>query len=136
MSFLNTPLLTMLGTRMSYDSERQAVLSQNLANIDTPDYRPKDLAPLEFKDLLVGGASRLPMQATSPMHITASGGFTTTFDVIQAAQDAETKPIGNAVNLEDQMTKIAQNQTDFQLSSSVYQKLIAMYRVSLGGSNS
>ncbi len=132
MSFYDAPIMKMLGTRMAYESERQAVLTQNLANIDTPGYKPRDLEPLAFKDLLVGGAQRLPMATTSPAHIGQPGGLNTQFNVISQAQSFETKPIGNAVSLEEQMANMAANQNDFQLSTTVYQNMITLFKTALG----
>jgi flagellar basal-body rod protein FlgB len=51
-------LFQLISARMSWLSQRQAVLSQNIANADTPDYRPKDLRVADFTRLVEGFAGR------------------------------------------------------------------------------
>ena len=43
------PLFSMLRTRMQWHQERQRLLSENVSNADTANYRPRDLAPLNFE---------------------------------------------------------------------------------------
>jgi flagellar basal-body rod protein FlgB len=45
MPITDIPILSMLRTRMEWHQERQHVLAENVANADTPNYRPRDLAP-------------------------------------------------------------------------------------------
>ena len=45
MPITDIPILSMLRTRMEWHQERQRVLAENVANADTPNYRPRDLAP-------------------------------------------------------------------------------------------
>ena len=42
------PLFSMLRTRMQWHQERQKVLAENVANADTPNFRTRDLKPLDF----------------------------------------------------------------------------------------
>ncbi len=48
MAITDLPLFSMLRTRMQWHQERQRLLSENVANSDTPNYRPRDLAPREI----------------------------------------------------------------------------------------
>ena len=57
-------LIQKLSANLSYLTERQAVLSQNIANIDTPRYKANDLKKVDFNKL-VATNSRLEMKATS-----------------------------------------------------------------------
>jgi flagellar basal-body rod protein FlgB len=41
------PLFKLISARLAWLSQRQVVIGQNLANADTPDYRPRDLRPKE-----------------------------------------------------------------------------------------
>ena len=51
------PLFAMLKSRMGYLSQRQKVIAQNVANADTPGYRPSDLKPYSFQASLMNQAS-------------------------------------------------------------------------------
>ena len=48
MPITDLSLFSMLRTRMQWHQERQRLLSENVANSDTPTYRPRDLAPLQL----------------------------------------------------------------------------------------
>ena len=41
-------LFKAIGAKMEYLSQRQNIISQNIANADTPGYQPKDLKPVDF----------------------------------------------------------------------------------------
>lgn len=43
MNLKSMPLFGLMGRRMAWLTQRQMVLSQNIANADTPGYKPKDL---------------------------------------------------------------------------------------------
>ena len=47
MAISDLPLLGMLKTRMRWHQARQGILANNVANADTPNFRPSDLRPLE-----------------------------------------------------------------------------------------
>ena len=56
------PVLKMITTQMDWLNQRQKVISQNIANADTPDYVAHDLAPLDFADLARGQGTKLKMK--------------------------------------------------------------------------
>ena len=43
MSLLNTPLLGLLSRALDLTAQRQALVSQNIANVDTPGYHTRDI---------------------------------------------------------------------------------------------
>ena len=51
-------LFDLISARAGWLAQRQAVLGQNVANADTPGFRPLDLAPASFERLLQGGWAR------------------------------------------------------------------------------
>ena len=50
MALDDIPLFSMLKGRLSYLNQRQQVISQNVANSDTPGYTPNDLKPFTIED--------------------------------------------------------------------------------------
>ncbi|HCA26432.1 MAG TPA: flagellar basal body rod protein FlgB [Betaproteobacteria bacterium] len=51
---------------------RQQLLSSNIANADTPNYKAKDIDfAAELHRVQQGGSSRLKLEATSPRHLPA-----------------------------------------------------------------
>ena len=50
MAVADIPILSLLRTRLDWAEARQRVLAENVANSDTPKFRPHDLAPLKLDD--------------------------------------------------------------------------------------
>lgn len=124
------PILSMLRTKMQWHQERQRLLSENIANSDTPKFKPSDLTPPKF-DSSVAGPS-VSLQRTSSVHLTGfSGGDSTVFQRGKPG-GAETRPAGNAVSLEDEMLKVAENQMDYQAAASLYTKSLGLMKTALG----
>ena len=48
MSINDIPGLAVLRTRMQWHQERQRVLAENVANSDTPNFKPRDLVEPKF----------------------------------------------------------------------------------------
>ncbi len=48
MAITDIPILSMLRTRLDWAQARQKVLAQNVANADTPQFRPRDLTAPVF----------------------------------------------------------------------------------------
>ena len=42
------PIFAMLRTKLQWHQERQRLLAENVANAETPEFRPSDLAPPAF----------------------------------------------------------------------------------------
>jgi len=130
MAISDLPIFSMLRTRMNWHQERQRLLAENVANADTPNYRPRDLAPLDFGRQLQQASGQLQLALTSPAHLSspsASGAFAT-----ERAGKYDVRPAGNAVNLEDEMMKVAANQMDHQAAISLYSRSMGLIKTALG----
>jgi flagellar basal-body rod protein FlgB len=66
MSFFETTLSMLIDQKMKYMGERQSVLAQNVANVDTPHYKAQDLKAPDFKKMLNEHTSKLPVVRTNP----------------------------------------------------------------------
>lgn len=134
MSISDIGLFKALSVRMSYLDHRQKIIAQNVANADTPDYRPEDLTALDFgnvlKSLGVQGAG-VRLETTRPDHMPMPGSLTGGREGEQKIT-YEVAPAENAVVLEEQMIKAARTSMDYTMVSSLYQKNISMIRTALG----
>src|ERR1044071_3136667 len=63
------PLFSMLRTKMQWHQERQRLLAENVANADTPKFKPRDLAPPQFDRAQPAGVA---LAQTSAAHIASS----------------------------------------------------------------
>jgi flagellar basal-body rod protein FlgB len=129
MDFNKIPLFSAMTQRMAWLGQRQQVLAQNIANSDTANYVAQDLKPPSFDDVLRGSRSGLTVATTQPRHI---GGIGQGTPVVERSPDSERKGSGNAVVLEDQMMKVSQTALDFQLTTNLYRKHLAMIKTALG----
>jgi len=125
-------LAEMVKVKMAYSAERQKVLAQNIANVDTPGYRAKDLTSLDFKNTLAAKTASVPMAITSSMHQLGSKPQAGSFRSQLNKTSFEVTPTGGTVVIEEQMMKVAQNATDYQMTTSLYNKIGNMYRTALG----
>ena len=128
MAITDIPLLAMLRTKMQWHQQRQQVLAQNVANADTPNYRPVDLVDPKFQ-LSAPGPAPLQLARTNPEHLAA---FTDAGDFPHNHSQYEVRPAGNAVNLEDEMIKVAANQMDYQAATAVYTRSLGLIKIALG----
>lgn len=122
--------ISALRDRMQWHQARQRVLAENVANADTPGFKPRDLQAPASSPGADRTAGPVALERTSSLHLAPSGarGGADT----RAAPRWETRPSGNAVNLEDEMMKVAQNQADHQLAASLYQKSLGLLRTAIG----
>jgi flagellar basal-body rod protein FlgB len=127
MPITDIPILAMLRERMQWQQARQQVLAQNVANADTPDYRARDLVPLDFSHAL--SAASVPLDRTNPNHIAAVS------DGSQFATDHsagyETRPRGNSVSHEDEMMNVATNQMDYEAATELYTHSLELIKLAV-----
>jgi flagellar basal-body rod protein FlgB len=128
MAITDLPLVSMLKSKLHWHQARQKVLAENVANANTAGFKPLDLKEPGFAEALKGA---IPLERTSPLHI----GFGARPSEAETTKSArfETRPSGNAVNLEDEMLKVSSNQSEYQLATSLYQKSLSMLRTAVGG---
>ena len=128
MAIMNIPLFAMLRTKMQWHQQRQQVLAQNVANADTPNYRPVDLADPKFQ-LATPGPAPVQLARTDPGHL---AGFSDAGDFPNNRNQYQVRPAGNAVNLEDEMMKIAANQMDYQAATQLYSRSMGLLKTAAG----
>lgn len=136
MTTQNLSLFKALGGKMDYLNQRQRVISQNIANSDTPGYRPKDLTAADFSDVLKGitnksGVAAVSMEKTSMGHM-GQGGEIHGGRSKKQKETYEVAPAGNAVIMEEQLLNAGQTVNDYNLMTNLYQKHVNMMRTAIG----
>ena len=126
-------LMQALNSQMRYTAQRQGLLSQNIANLDTPGYQAKDLKKLDFGTMMAAESNRLQMRATSAKHLEAVGANSSgPYRADKVRNPFEVTPVGNSVSLEDQMAKVSDTNEKFQTASSLMKKYTAMMHTAAG----
>lgn len=133
MSITNLPLMKALGAKMDYLDKRQSVLSQNIANADTPNYQSQDLTKVDFGAVLknITKSNKVTLETTNPMHMPNP-------DAVKNAKDKKDKmsyevaPDKNGVIIEEQMVKANETQLDYNMITNLIAKQVAMYKTAIG----
>jgi flagellar basal-body rod protein FlgB len=134
------PIFSMLRTKMQWHQERQRLLAENVSNSDTPNFRPRDLAPLKIDGSTPGSAAAgiagtpsagapVVLARTDPAHL--AGSQTGARFHTGRGGAFEIRPAGNAVTLEDEMLKVAANQMDFQAATSLYGRSLGLLKTAI-----
>ena len=130
MNLNEIPLFAMLKGRFSHLNERQRLISQNVANSDTPGYTPGDLKPYTFeaqvKAAQAGGAAS--QAVTQPGHMTPASSRRSPYKTVKA-KDSETTLDGNSVVLEEEMLKMTEARMNYDAAIGFYQKSMGMLRM-------
>ncbi len=124
------PLFGMISRRMDWLSQRQQVLAQNIANADTPNYKPQDLRALDFRAELRGQTQRLSATTTSGQHQVSK--IIPPPHRIDTPRAKETTLSGNSVEMDTELMKVADTSMDYQLTTNIYRRQIAMLRAAIG----
>lgn len=133
MNLPDAPLLSMLRDRMTWLHQRQDVLSQNVANADTPGYVARDLKPLDFAAALKNATSTgSSMMTTNARHIGLSQSRGASKFEDRESPDIESSPNGNAVSLESQMIKVSDTQAQFAAAANLYAKALSLMKTAIG----
>jgi flagellar basal-body rod protein FlgB len=133
MDLSDIPLFSMLRGRLGYLNERQKIIAENVANADTPNYRPHDLKPFSFEAQVKAAASSAGVQAvTQPGHMQAPNARRSLSGSkpIRAA-DSETTMDGNGVVLEEEMMKMTDARMNYDAAIGFYQKSLGMLRTAI-----
>jgi flagellar basal-body rod protein FlgB len=133
MSINDFPVLSALRTKMQWHQERQRVLSENVSNSDTPNFKPRDLVEPKFDSTgaAKGVVASLGMTRTSAAHIAQTSAGSASFDQNRKV-GFQTRPAGNAVSLEDEMLKVSANQMDYAAATSLYSKSLHLLKTAIG----
>ncbi len=109
--------------RLAWVEQRQQLLAQNIANAATPGYVARDL-----NDFSASLARVEPgLVRTNALHL-ASG----TSPGTMQPRPHERTPDGNAVSVEEQLTRVADTASAQELTTGLYRKYLGMFRTALG----
>ena len=112
---------------LDYHLERHNVLASNVANVDTPGFRPQELVR---QDIPQEDTGSLHLRVTDAGHVGAGGA-----DGVQPFRLAEAEEQvvgpgndGNAVSLEREMSKVAANQLRYEGAVRIVRTQLGLLR--------
>ncbi len=107
---------------------RNDVISQNLANVDTPEYKRKDIAFEEYLNNSMGRTS-LEGNVTDKRHIAINTRDVNKIEptLVEDNSDSSMRIDGNNVDIDSEMANLAKNQIKYnaliQMINSNYNKI-------------
>lgn len=124
--FSNLAVLRMAHEMGQHAGLRQAMVARNVANADTPGYRPRDA--ISFAESL-RAAPEVPLKTTRAAHIPGA--------VTRVATDTRdvsgpVDPSGNAVSLDQEMLRAAEIRQEHETALAIYRSALDILRTSLG----
>jgi len=116
---------------LDYHAERHNVLSSNIANANTPGFRPQELLREEADAF--GG--RLPLRRTEREHFQATG-VPAVHDTIISPDESRTGGLdGNTVSLEREMSKLQANDLRYQGASKLVTRHLGLLKYAASDAN-
>jgi flagellar basal-body rod protein FlgB len=128
-------VFSLLKSRMQMLGARQKAIAENVANVSTPGYTPRDVDQGAFSKTLdrmarvrSDGPGPVALVQTQPGHMLppSAGPPGVTF---RPTPDSETTLDGNSVVVEEQMMKIAETRMEFETMVGLYQKSLGLLRL-------
>ena len=129
----NLKLFKMAMTQMDWAAQRQKVLSQNIANADTPGFQSRDLKKLDFKSVLRGEAAPVKVVRSNPKHLKGTIPEQEPFRVNGVRKSFEASPDGNKVIIEEQMQKVGSTRGDYNTAVTLMKAHMRMLKVATKG---
>ncbi len=100
---------------------KQNLIASNIANVDTPGYRRRDIPFKKVMEAyLKGNEPELPLKRTNPKHLTNE--VSLGIDKFIKAYESPTLGTPNNVSLEEEMTNLAQNQVLYEATLQALSK--------------
>ena len=129
----------LLAKALDYRAARAKVISANIANIDTPYYKAKDI---KFEDTLLSEAKKLyskesvdlELAKTNPRHMDLEDSSTNKISYFLRATHAQRND-ANTVDLDIETTELSKNQMMYQAAMSALQKESRMFKSMLDASS-
>jgi len=124
----------LLFQQLNYRGERQKAISSNIANIDTPDYKTKDL---KFVDQLKKSDNELNLKlaTTHNNHMSLSEEENKSNFKMYEIQGLVEQNDGNNVNLDTQMSEMSKNSVMFSAIQNSIKKDSTWFKTMIDSSS-
>jgi flagellar basal-body rod protein FlgB len=115
--FFQDPTIDAMGNYMSRLSKRQQVVASNIANIDTPGYKTKEVSFHAAMEELLSD-STAAMKTTGPEHL-ESWTFSPANPEVFEVQGLTSKPDQNNVDLDREMLKLGETSFGYSMMATL-----------------
>lgn len=117
---------------LDYHLQRHSVLAGNVANVDTPGFRPQELV----RSPEGAPGAQLRLATTDGSHLGPQGGSRVDGLELREERVVQAGGDGNAVSLEREMAKVGANQVRFEAAGRIVRQQLGMLRYAAGDATS
>lgn len=128
MDYNKLSLMSLTSKKMEWLSGRQKIVSENVANADTPGYKTKDVS--SFEEYLEGSSRKVGTYVTNSKHITMNPESKMGVHVDKNAWGTNIN--GNTVSLEQESIKSAEIRETYAMATNLYKKGYTMIKTAIG----
>ena len=114
--------------RAEWLANRQAVVAENIANVNTPGYKAKDIKG--FSDVME--STQLAMASTDSVHMTGGAGRAVAVDE-ESEKSWDIVHSGNSVTIEQEMLKSGEVSGQYTLNASIAKAFHRFFLTSVKG---
>ena len=132
MDFASLDLMKMMQRKMGYHAERQDLLANNVAQIDTPGFTPVDIKTPDFEKMVTPPGGKLKMATTDGQHFLSGPRASGAYRTNEMKDTYQITPMENSSSVEEQMMMVAENQMEYQKVSNLYTKMTRMFKTAIG----
>ena len=135
----NIALFSGLTEKMGFLQTRQRVISQNITQADTPNYKAHDVKAPDFRKSMALFLNRQPLAQGDKLNVATTNGKHFEHRQLLDRRDGgnavrqtyEVAPSENSVSIEEQMMQASQTAIDYQLVTNLYTKNMDLLRTAM-----
>jgi flagellar basal-body rod protein FlgB len=130
--------INFLEKSLEYRKIRQDLIASNIANADTPYYRPRDI---RFEDALRNEienkpAHKLELAKTNPMHLEPKDIDDDIKPIVFFRDGHLSRNDGNSVDIDVETTEMAKNAIMYNAAVSAVKKRVELFKLAIDSSKS
>lgn len=131
-SFLSSVPMTIMERALYASSVRQNVISNNIANVNTPEFKKSEVS---FEDQLQAAlaSNTLPMTLTNERHIAAAKNTADLSPQIHTIDNTTLRIDGNNVDIDEEMASLAKNSIYYQAVAQQMNKYLSNIKSAISG---
>lgn len=100
-------------------SVKNSVIAENIANMDTPGYKSKDIKFFDVMAEELGQGKKLPLERTNEKHIPPSNSPVDIASFVYQQNNPSVRNDGNDVNIDYEMSQMAENTIRYNMLSEI-----------------
>lgn len=116
-------LINRLAADLDNRVRRNEIIASNVANVDTPGYKAKDL---KFDRVLAETMDGISMKRTHGRHINEGSGTVRVNEIVESPNPG--RPDGNNVNIDQELLNLTQNNVQYNVSVQLMSKKLRLIR--------